>query len=151
MARTLSGLACGVLFGAGLALGGMTLPAKVIGFLDVAGAWDPSLAMVMLGAIAVYAPAYRFLVARTTPLFVREFALQASKQIDGPLVGGAVLFGVGWGMAGYCPGPALVALGTAAPEALSFTASMVVGMAVFLAWEKMRARPSATGAASRAA
>ena len=131
MGSALGGLLTGIVFGAGLALGGMTRPTKVIGFLDVAGAWDPSLALVMLGAIAVYAPAYRFLVRNTTPLFVREFVVASLTRIDAALVGGAAIFGVGWGMAGYCPGPALVATGTGTPAPILFTLAMIAGMASF--------------------
>ena len=120
----------GAIFGAGLLLSGMTQPAKVIGFLDVGGHWDASLAFVMMGAIAVHALAYRAIVRRPRPLLDRRFHLPAKARIDARLLGGAALFGVGWGLAGYCPGPALVAAGALATPALVFVATMALGMAL---------------------
>ena len=138
MGKIISGLISGIIFGVGLTLSGMTLPSKVIGFLDVAGDWDPSLAMVMMGAIGVYAPAYRWLIGNTTPLFARAFMAQAAKRIDAPLLTGAAIFGFGWGMAGYCPGPALTAAGTGASQALLFTLAMLAAMLAHSLWERMR-------------
>ena len=128
---TIAGLMlfAGALFGLGLAVSGMTQPAKVIGFLDVLGAWDPSLAFVMLGAIGVYTAAYRGLAVKMPrPLFAPRFSLPTLTAIDAPLLAGAAIFGVGWGLGGFCPGPALVALGAGAPAALWFVPAMVVGM-----------------------
>jgi len=103
----------GAIFAAGLALAGMTQPEKVIAFLDVSGHWDPSLAFVMVGAIAVHALLYRVVGRRKAPLFDRQFHAPEKKTIDAKLLGGAALFGVGWGVAGYCPGPSLAALTSA--------------------------------------
>lgn len=122
------GLAAGGLFGVGLALSGMTRPQKVLGFLDVTGAWDASLAFVMAGAVTVYALAYRLIRTRRAPLFEPEFHVPAQRPVDAPLLLGAAVFGVGWGLGGFCPGPALVSLGAAAPYALAFTAAMTAGL-----------------------
>ena len=138
MGKVISGLVSGIIFGVGLTLSGMTLPSKVIGFLDVAGDWDPSLAMVMMGAIGIYAPAYRWLIGNTTPLFARTFMAQVAKRIDAPLLSGAAIFGVGWGIAGYCPGPALTATGTGASQALLFTVAMLAAMLAHSLWERIR-------------
>jgi uncharacterized protein len=132
----------GLLFAAGLALAGMTQPAKVLAFLDFAGDWDPSLACVMVGAIAVYFAADRLMRGRSTPLLSREFHLPARRKIEPALVFGAALFGVGWGLSGYCPGPALSALGTASREAITFVAAMAVGMMGFEAAQKLRSPPA---------
>ena len=129
--QAVAGLFSGVLFGVGLALSGMAQPAKVLGFLDVAGAWDPSLAFVMAGAIGVYAPLYRFLLRTTKPVYVREFMVAMGGRIDTPLLLGAAMFGVGWGLGGYCPGPAFVSAGTGATQGLVFTLAMIAGMLVF--------------------
>jgi uncharacterized membrane protein YedE/YeeE len=123
----------GVLFAVGLALGGMTQPAKVLAFLDLAGAWDPSLAFVMAGAVAVHAAAYRFIVGRRTPLFADSFALPTRTDLEPRLVAGGVLFGVGWGLAGYCPGPALTAAASGSFTAIVVTAAMLLGMLLFAA------------------
>ena len=122
------GAVSGALFGVGLAISGMTQPAKVLGFLDVTGPWDASLAFVMGGAVAVYALAYRLIRRRSGPLFDAEFHVPASKTIDPPLLVGAALFGIGWGLGGFCPGPALVSLGAAAPNAAWFVLAMTAGM-----------------------
>lgn len=119
----------GLLFSAGLAIAGMTDPKKVLAFLDVTGRWDPSLAFVMAGAIVSYAIGLRALRSRTRPLFAARFDQPASRPIDGALLAGAALFGVGWGLVGLCPGPALVGIATLAPDRLLFVAAMVLGMA----------------------
>lgn len=118
----------GLLFGAGLLVSGMTMPSKVLGFLDVAGDWDPSLAFVMVGGIGINLVLGRLLLKRAAPLWGAGFSLPTATAIDGPLVWGAVIFGIGWGLGGYCPGPVLV---TAAGggQALLFVAAMLVGMA----------------------
>jgi uncharacterized membrane protein YedE/YeeE len=121
----------GVLFALGLALSGMTNPAKVIGFLDLAGAWDPSLAFVMAGAIAAHVVVARWSIKARRPLFDDRFYLPAATAIDRPLIAGAVLFGIGWGITGYCPGPALVGAVGLAPTTWLFLISMLAGTAVY--------------------
>ena len=118
----------GVLFAVGLAVSGMTQPAKVIGFLDITGAWDPSLAFVMIGAIGVHFVARRLILRRSAPLGAPAFDEPKLKKIDAPLIVGAVLFGVGWGISGYCPGPAIVTLGTGSLASVVFFAAMASGM-----------------------
>ncbi len=135
-----SGALLGVLFGIGLALGGMTQPAKVIGFLDVTGHWDPSLAFVMAGAILVYAPLFRFILRETTPVYVQKFVVFANQQIDAPLLIGSAVFGMGWGLAGYCPGPGLVSAGTGSTVGLVFALSMLAGMAAFQGYDRVLER-----------
>ncbi len=125
---TVAAFACGVVFALGLGLGGMTQPSKVVGFLDVSGAWDPSLAFVMGGALAAHALLRRWIVARPAPLLASSFAVPALTDIDGRLLSGAAIFGVGWGLAGFCPGPAIVAAGGGATAALVFVPAMLAGM-----------------------
>lgn len=108
--RVIARLVCGLLFGIGLALGGMTQPAVVLGFLDVFGRWDPRLAFVMGGAVVTTAIAYRLVLRRARPLLAPAFALPSARRFDTRLIGGAALFGIGWGIGGYCPGPALASL-----------------------------------------
>lgn len=120
----------GVLFGAGLVVAQMTDPAKVLAFLDVAGAWDPSLMLVMGGAVAITFVGYRWALGREAPLLDARFHLPASKAIDRPLVAGSALFGLGWGLAGYCPGPALASIGFGNPEALWVVPAMAAGAAL---------------------
>jgi uncharacterized membrane protein YedE/YeeE len=122
-------LLLGALFALGLGVGGMTRPTKVLAFLDVAGAWDPSLAFVMLAAVAVFALAFRVGVRRGKPMLAERFDLPTRRAIDGRLLAGAALFGVGWGLAGLCPGPAITALASGEPAALVFVAAMLAGMA----------------------
>jgi len=127
MKTNLVALAAGLLFGFGLALSHMADPDKVLAFLDVVGGWDPSLALVMAGAVLVFAPAF-FLINRTSaPWLGKTFHLPTRTNIDHRLIGGAALFGLGWGLAGYCPGPALAALSFNAHEAIPFVASIIVG------------------------
>lgn len=129
--RTMSlvlGSVAGALFGVGLVVAGMTQPARVIGFLDVGGAWDPTLAFVMGGAVVVYAIASRWILGhRREPWFDGRFQLPTRRDLDRPLILGAALFGIGWGLAGLCPGPALVSAASSG-EALVFVAMMLVGM-----------------------
>ena len=125
-ASTFGALVSGVLFGAGLVVSGLTRPTKVLGFLDVFGAWDPSLALVMAGAIAVHALGYRLVRRRSAPLAAPRFWVPAAGSIDGRLLGGAAMFGVGWGLAGYCPGPAVVNLAGGSLAVLVFALSFVV-------------------------
>lgn len=126
-----SAFAVGVLFGLGLLTSGMANPAKVLGFLDIAGAWDPSLALVMGGAVAVGLVAFGFAGKRTLSLLGAPLRLPTRRDIDRSLVLGSLGFGVGWGLAGFCPGPALVALGAGEAKAAVFTLSMVVGMGIY--------------------
>ena len=128
MGRILGGLTAGLLFGAGLSISGMINPAKVIGFLDLAGKWDPSLAFVMLGGLAVTAIGYRTVLRRNRPMFEQGFTLPTRSDIDRPLLLGAGLFGIGWGLGGYCPGPALAGLGFGNTETLVFVVAMLIGM-----------------------
>lgn len=124
----------GLLFALGLGIGGMTKPAKVVGFLDVAGDWDPSLAFVMGGALLVYFVVQRLTVARSRPLFDDTFHLPTRRDIDARLVVGSLLFGAGWGLAGYCPGPALVSLASGRATVVAFVAAMLAGMWIFARW-----------------
>ncbi len=120
----------GALFGVGLLISGMTQPAKVIGFLDVTRSWDPSLAFVMGGAVVVNSVLYRLTQRRSGPWFDRKFHLPTRRDIDLSLVAGAALFGIGWGLGGLCPGPALVSAAAGNVAALAFTGAMLVGMLV---------------------
>lgn len=126
--RLLAALAAGALFGLGLIVSDMVNPARVLGFLDIAGAWDPTLAFVMGGALAPMALAWRLAARRTAPVCGGTFPARPAARFDARLIGGAALFGLGWGVVGFCPGPALVALGTGNGAALIFTAAMIVGM-----------------------
>ena len=126
--RDLIALCSGLLFGLGLIAGGMVDPGKVQGFLDIAGAWDPSLAFVMAGAIAVGALAFAAAKRRPRSWTGNAMDIPTSTTLDARLVGGGALFGIGWGLAGFCPGPALVALGSGRIEALIFVAAMLAGM-----------------------
>jgi hypothetical protein len=118
---------CGSLFGLGLAMAEMTDPARVIGFLDIAGAWDLTLALVMTGALAVSVPLFPLVLKQPHPLLAARFSLPTKRDIDGRLLAGAALFGIGWGLAGLCPGPAIAALTTRSPAVLMFVAAMIAG------------------------
>ena len=118
----------GALFATGLAVGGMTQPAKVINFLDITGRWDPSLAFVMIGAIGLNVVLFRFILKRVGPVFGSVFQLPTRKDIDPRLVAGAALFGAGWGLGGYCPGPGLTSLASGALPAFVFVLAMGAGM-----------------------
>jgi uncharacterized membrane protein YedE/YeeE len=126
--QKLISIVAGVVFGIGLILSGMTDPAKVKGFLDIGGHWDPSLALVMAGAIGIGMFAFTLAKRREVSWTGSRIDLPANASIDARLITGGVLFGAGWGVAGYCPGPALVSLGYGSPEALVFVAAMVGGM-----------------------
>ena len=130
MSSVLSSFVCGVVFACGLGIGGMTQPAKVLGFLDVFGAWDPSLAFVMGGAVTTHAILRALVMRRRGPVFESGFSLPTLTAIDDRLLVGAALFGVGWGIAGFCPGPAIVASGAGTKTAIVFAAAMVMGMFV---------------------
>jgi uncharacterized membrane protein YedE/YeeE len=137
-----SAFGAGLLFGIGLIVGGMTRPAKVIGFLDVTGDWDPSLAFVMGGALAVHLALYRLIRRRPSPLLDARFHVPTRRDVDVRLVAGAALFGAGWGLAGFCPGPALVSAASG-PEAALFVAAMLVGMYLFKIFDRLTAAPRA--------
>ena len=128
--QLLFALLAGALFGAGLAISGMVNPAKVLAFLDIAGAWDPTLALVMAGALAVAVPGFRIALGRRTPWFGDTFGVPTRSDIDVRLLAGAALFGIGWGLVGLCPGPALANLVTGRPEILAFVVAMLCGMIV---------------------
>lgn len=141
-----SEFAVGLLFGIGLILSGMTDPGKVIGFLDLFGAWDPSLALVMGGAILVGVFAFAVAKKRTTTFLNEALHLPTSSDIDKRLLVGGLMFGVGWGLAGFCPGPALVSLGTGEPKAAVFVLAMLAGMVLFELAERRSQRVGTQGA-----
>ena len=118
----------GALFGLGLAISEMTNPARVIGFLDVSGNWDPTLGLVMAGALSVSVPGFALALHRRCPVVDEQFHLPTRTKIDTPLILGAILFGVGWGLAGFCPGPALAGLASGKPEVALFVAAMAAGL-----------------------
>ncbi len=120
----------GLIFALGLAISGMTDPARVTGFLDVTGAWDPRLALVMVAAIAVHFPFVRIAKQRSHPIFDDKFHWPTPKAIDAKLVIGSAIFGIGWGLSGYCPGPALVSLGRAMSGTIVFVLAMCAGIAI---------------------
>jgi uncharacterized protein len=120
----------GALFGAGLGVSGMVQPAKVIGFLDVFGRWDPSLVFVMMGALAVHFVLSRMIRRRGRPLFDSRFHVPTAKPVDRNLVLGSAVFGIGWGLGGFCPGPALVTMGSGSASAIVFVGAMALGMAI---------------------
>jgi len=121
----------GTLFGLGLTISEMVNPAKIVGFLDVAGNWDPTLAFVFGGALLVAIPAFRLIFKRQQPVLADEFELPAEKELDASLLGGAALFGVGWGLSGFCPGPSVVALASGLAPVFAFVAAMIAGMAIY--------------------
>ncbi|WP_373048776.1 DUF6691 family protein [Vulgatibacter sp.] len=130
MRKTLNALVAGILFGVGLVLAGMTLPEKVQGFLDFTGDWDPSLAFVMGGAILVYLPLNRLIRRKEKPLLEPAFELPVKRTLDGKLLAGAAIFGVGWGLGGFCPGPAIVSAATGTTRLGVFMLAMIGGMAI---------------------
>jgi uncharacterized membrane protein YedE/YeeE len=143
MKKLASAFAAGLVFAIGLGISGMTNPEKIIGFLDVAGRWDPSLAFVMAGAIGAHVGAAQWALRARRPVEPSALGLPASTGIDAPLVLGAALFGLGWGTAGFCPGPALVDLVAPSTAVVTFVAAMIAGMVVFGARGAATYRPSA--------
>jgi uncharacterized membrane protein YedE/YeeE len=137
MRGVISALVSGLIFGIGLTVSGMTNPAKVLGFLDLAGDWDPSLAFVMAGGAITALVGFRLVGRRAQPLFARDFPAPAGTAVDGRLIGGAAVFGLGWGLIGLCPGPAITALVLAPLPAALFVGGMIVGM---LAWGRFGRR-----------
>ena len=136
----IAALGAGLAFGIGLIVSGMANPAKVLGFLDLAGNWDPSLALVMAGAIAIGGIGFALASRRQRSLLGAPMSLPAARTIDRRLIAGSLAFGVGWGLAGFCPGPALVAVGAVQMKAVAFTAAMVAGMLAF-EWLERARRP----------
>lgn len=127
MLKPVAGYLAGLLFGLGLALGGMTDPARVIGFLDLAGAWDPTLMFVLGGAVVTTFMGYRWVLRRPAPVFADAFQLPTRRDLDTRLLGGAALFGIGWGLSGYCPGPAVASLSGVSLPLATMLAAMVAG------------------------
>lgn len=144
----LASLVCGLLFGCGLLISGMTQPAKVLGFLDIFGRWDPTLAFVMAGALATSAAGYALARRFRAPLFAAEYLWPTRSDIDRPLVTGAVLFGIGWGLVGLCPGPALENLATLSPRVIAFVLAMIAGMGIQAWWQSRSPAASASGEAA---
>jgi uncharacterized membrane protein YedE/YeeE len=151
MKANISALLTGFIFAVGLGISGMTDANKVIAFLDLAGNWDPSLALVMVGAIGTHLVLMRLILRRQSPLFAGAFGLPTHQDIDKKLIVGAGLFGIGWGLGGFCPGPAMVSSASLAPEAMIFTAAMVAGMVAHGALKKAKVDPSPPVATSEAA
>lgn len=142
--QSLVALVSGVLFGAGLVVGGMTDPGKVIGFLDLAGQWDPSLAFVMGAALCVTLPVFQFVIKnRSRPLYASRFYMPTKTDLDPQLLIGASLFGIGWGIAGLCPGPAIASLSSGSPQMLAFVVAMIAGM-----WLRDRVATMGSGSAT---
>ncbi|SEM31781.1 hypothetical protein SAMN05518845_12089 [Variovorax sp. YR750] len=140
MPLVIASLLSGLVFGLGLIVSGMANPAKVLGFLDLAGPWNPSLAFVMGGAVGVSAVAFMFARRRKLSLLGAPVALPTARRLDRRLIGGSLLFGIGWGIAGFCPGPGLVSLGTGEFKAVVFVGAMLLGMGLFELLERRRAR-----------
>ena len=146
--KSLLSFISGIVFALGLGISGMTRPVKVIGFLDFAGRWDASLAFVMVGAIAVYFIVYRWIQTRSAPILAEKFSVPQRIDIDKNLVIGAAIFGAGWGLGGFCPGPALTSLASGAAPVMVFVAAMAAGMylqdlAKRPNWRRIFARPTA--------
>ena len=131
-------LVCGLIFGAGLLISGMVQPSKVVAFLDIFGAWDPSLAVVMASALAVAVPGFMLASRRSQPWLAQQYFWPGKVAIDVPLVSGAALFGIGWGLVGLCPGPALESLATLSPGIIVFVVAMAAGMILHAFWSKPR-------------
>ena len=134
----IAALICGFVFGLGLLISGMVQPTKVLGFLDIFGAWDPSLAVVMLAALVFASLGFRLARRRKQPILAKQSVLPTKTAIDRQLIIGSVLFGIGWGLAGLCPGPALENLATLSPRVFAFVLAMTAGMALHGCWQKHR-------------
>ena len=146
MAKTASAFAVGLLFGLGLLVSGMADPAKVLAFLDVTGRWDPSLAFVMAGAVAETATGYLVARRRGRPLLASRLEIPNRRDLDPRLIAGAAVFGLGWGLAGLCPGPALTLLTVAPAQAVTFVVAMVIGMLAFRLLPAAAPKPAVQGA-----
>ena len=151
MKRLVAAFGAGLVFAIGLGVSGMTDPRKVIAFLDITAHWDASLAFVMIGAIAVHAVFVRIALRRRSPVLASTFVLPTNTRIDARLIGGAALFGLGWGAAGYCPGPAVVALAGHTLPTFVFMATMLFGIAGYRWWRALNLQVvrAASGAGSR--
>ena len=143
-------LVCGLIFGAGLLISGMTQPTKILGFLDIFGAWDPSLLVVMAAALSVAVPGFMLTDRSARPWFAGQYFRPGNAGIDRPLVTGAALFGIGWGLVGLCPGPALANLGTLSPGIILFIVAMAAGIAARDAWGASRPLARSDSRLSRA-
>ena len=131
MTRAVVAFVCGLVFGAGLIISQMSNPAKVIGFLDITDKWDPSLALVMGGGVVVFGMLYRLALRQGTPLFAPRFSLPEKESLEASLVVGALIFGVGWGLGGFCPGPAIVSAAFGDARVWAFVGAMIAGMLVY--------------------
>jgi uncharacterized membrane protein YedE/YeeE len=140
----IAGFVCGFVFGWGLLISGMMQPAKVLAFLDLFGAWDASLLVVMAAALAVSSIGFAFAKRRERPLFAARSLWPDKTALDAPLIAGAVLFGIGWGLCGLCPGPAIENLATLSPRLIVFVAAMALGMVAHDAWQKRRSATAST-------
>ncbi len=146
----IASLLCGLIFGAGLLISGMVQPSKVLAFLDIFGAWDPSLAIVMIAALAVSVPGFMLAKGRSRPLLAARNLWPSRDDIDRPLVIGSAMFGLGWGLVGLCPGPALESLATLSPGVIVFVAAMAAGMVLRDLWQRSRpAKPREEALARR--
>lgn len=148
MRQSFVSFGAGVLFAGGLGLSGMAQPAKIQAFLDFAGAWDPTLMGVMGAAVVTYFVAFRVIVGMPAPVLGLKFHIPTRKQLDAPLILGSALFGLGWGISGYCPGPAIVSLPTGSTDVLTFAISMLAGMGLFRVYEAWKTRRSSATASS---
>lgn len=137
--RLLSTYLIGLIFGVGISISGMANPAKVLNFFDIAGTWDPSLIFVMGGALLTTFIGYKIVFGRSAPVFEGAFSVPSNRTIDARLLGGSAVFGIGWGIAGFCPGGALPALGTGRWEVFAFTGALIVG--IFIAKASMATLP----------
>jgi uncharacterized protein len=146
--QALASFVCGLVFGCGLLISGMTQPSKVLGFLDIFGRWDPTLAFVMAGALAMSGAGYALARQFRGPMFAAQYLWPTRSDIDRPLVTGAVLFGIGWGLVGLCPGPALENLATLSPRVILFVLAMIAGMSVHAWWRSRIPSASASGEAA---
>jgi uncharacterized protein len=140
MKSSLISFLCGAVFAIGLGISGMTQPGKVTAFLDFTGNWDPSLLFVMVGAILVYFIGFRLVVKKPKPIFTGAFQIPTLRKVDRPLALGSAIFGVGWGLAGFCPGPALTSVVTLRSENLFFVVAMFLGMALFEGQQRRKAK-----------
>jgi uncharacterized membrane protein YedE/YeeE len=146
----IASLLCGLIFGAGLLISGMVQPTKVLGFLDIFGAWDPSLAVVMVAALAVSVPGFMLANGRSRPLLTARSFWPTKRDIDSPLIVGAALFGIGWGLVGLCPGPALESLATLSLPVIVFVITMAGGMALHDFWQKLQPKLRSEAAVANA-
>jgi uncharacterized protein len=145
MALMIASFAGGLVFGIGLLISGMTEPSKVLGFLDIFGAWDATLAFVMAGAVAVAALGFALARRRSSPVLASRFSWPTRRDVDAPLVIGSALFGIGWGLSGICPGPALVNLAGLSAPIVVFVAAMMLGMLGYELWQRRKVTAATTG------